>query len=60
MKIEFKNVHPNFGDRIIELDFTIGGNYVGIRISAGQAIVMLSDDQVEELILFLNKWKENK
>lgn len=58
MKVTFKNSHPQMGERTLQIDLTDGGNYIGITNTAGHSILMLSDDQLDELRLFLNKWKE--
>ncbi len=60
MQVQFKNSHPQLGNRLLQIDLTPGGNYVGIKNSNSDSMIMLSDVQLEELRLFLNKWEESR
>jgi hypothetical protein len=41
----------------LRLEFKNGANYIGIDMPNISAFAKLTDDQVKELIEFLNEWK---
>lgn len=60
MKAEFKNVHSILGQRSLLFEFVEDGNFVSIRINSGSLVTMIDDNQVDDLIKFLNSWKAAK